>query len=290
MSRAEPILNALTIDVEDYFQVSAFESIVNRRDWDHYESRVCQNTYRILDLFEEQEAQGTFFVLGWVAKKFPKLVRDIASRGHEVGCHSYWHRLIYQMTPKEFREDLRQATQTLEDLVGHEINSFRAPSFSIVEDSLWALDELIEAGYRYDSSIFPVRHDNYGMPNAARFPHKISRSGGEIEEFPLSVHKVANHHFPVAGGGYFRLYPFSLSRSWLQSINEKARQPFVFYLHPWEIDPDQPRFKASLRSQFRHYQNLTRTESKLRKLLSAFRFGSMKETLNCKHVCLPSTA
>jgi len=277
------MVNALTVDVEDYFQVSAFEDVVKRSDWDHQESRVCQNTYRILDLFDEYEAQGTFFVLGWVAEKFPKLVTEISTRGHEIGCHTYWHRLIYNMTPDEFREDLRQATQTIEDILGKKVDSFRAPSFSIIERSLWALDVLLEQGYRYDSSIFPIRHDKYGMPDTDRFPHTLRRTQGEIKEFPLTTRRIGKCHIPIAGGGYFRLYPASLSLKWLRAVNKKEKQPFVFYLHPWEIDPDQPRFAASLRSRFRHYQNLSRTERKLKQLLSTFQFQTMKDSFeaNC---------
>ncbi len=229
------IINALSIDVEDYYQVSAFEDVVKRDAWDDYESRVCQNTYRLLQLLEKHDAKATFFVLGWVAQRFPELVQNIFAEGHEIGCHGYWHQLIYHLTPDQFQTDLRMATSIIEDASGHKVESYRAPSFSIVEQSLWALDVLIDEGYRYDSSIFPIRHDRYGLPGADRFPHRIQRSGGAICEFPLTVHTIGKYNLPIAGGGYFRFFPTALSIRWLRRVNEKHGQPFIFYIHPWEI-------------------------------------------------------
>ena len=266
-------------NVEDYYQVSAFADVVKRDAWDDYESRVCQNTYRLLQLLEEHDAKATFFVLGWVAQRFPELVQNIFAEGHEIGCHGYWHQLIYHLTPDQFQTDLRMATTIIEDASGHKVESYRAPSFSIVEQSLWALDVLIDEGYRYDSSIFPIRHDRYGLPGADRFPHRIQRTGGSICEFPLTVHPIGKYNLPIAGGGYFRFFPAALSIRLLRQVNEKQRQPFIFYLHPWEIDPQQPRIAAGLRSRFRHYHHLSRTEDKLKRLLTEFKFQTVGQTL-----------
>lgn len=272
------MLNALTIDVEDYYHVQAFA--IDPRRWGDYESRVVANTHRVLRILEEHQVRGTFFILGWVADRFPQLVRDIQRSGHEIGCHSFWHRLIYQMTPEEFHEDLKRASAAIGEITGEPVTAFRAPTFSITEKSLWALDVLIEEGYQYDSSIFPIYHDNYGIPNAQRFPHKIEAEKGTLWEFPPSVHRFLSYNLPVSGGGYFRLYPVRLSIHWLRRINRRENQPFMFYFHPWELDPGQPRLPGSLRSRFRHYQNLRSTERKLHRLLRTFRFGPVSEALN----------
>jgi polysaccharide deacetylase family protein (PEP-CTERM system associated) len=274
------VQNAFSIDVEDYFQVSAFAGAIDRRQWDHYECRVVPNTQRLLALLEREQVRGTFFVLGWVARKFPGLVRDIDRGGHEIGCHSFWHRLIYELSPEEFREDLRLGRDVLEQILGRSVTAFRAPSFSIVERSLWALEILADEGFRDDSSIFPVRHDRYGIPGAAAHPFAIDTAAGRLREFPPAVCRVLGCNLPVAGGGYFRLFPWAFSRRGLQAINHTAGRPFVFYLHPWEIDPAQPRLPGSWKSRFRHYINLESTERKLLRLLQTFRFGTLSEVLD----------
>jgi polysaccharide deacetylase family protein (PEP-CTERM system associated) len=273
-------LNAFTVDVEDYFHVQAFAKTIDRSNWGEYSSRVVENTRAVLRLLEAAQVPATFFILGWVADRCPQLVREIHGAGHEIGCHSYWHRLIYEMTPEEFRDDLRQATESIGSLTGEPVTAFRAPCFSITRDSLWALDILAEEGYRYDSSIFPVYHDHYGIPNAQRFPHRIDSRAGTLSEFPPTVFRFWKFNLPVAGGGYFRLYPLSLSLYCLGRINRDLKQPFMFYIHPWELDPDQPRLAASLKSRFRHYQNLRTTAPKLERLLATFRFGTLTGSLD----------
>ncbi len=275
--------NALTIDVEDYFQVTAFETLVNRRDWAIYPSRVQDNTLRVLDLLDEYSLRGTFFVLGWVAEHFPSLVHAIADRGHEVACHGHEHALIYNQEPEIFRQDLRRAKAVLEKLVGRPVLGYRAPSYSITNQSLWALDILIQEGFVYDSSIFPIVHDNYGIPGADRFPHVIERPDGRIHEFPLTTFPLnvlgRRLVLPIAGGGYLRLLPARLVRHAMRRINDREHQPVVLYFHPWEIDPDQPRIRASLKSRFRHYLNLDLMEDKLRLLFQGLRFGTMASVL-----------
>ncbi len=275
------IINALTVDVEDYFHVSAFARYVRREVWDSYESRVEANTNRLLEIFDVFDTKGTFFVLGWVAERYPHLIKEIAARGHEVACHGYSHQLVYEQSPREFRDETAQAKAILEDLVQEQILGYRAASYSIVKRSMWALDILGELGFTYDSSIFPVRHDKYGMPGSPREPHRLRTSSGlMIKEFPLSTIELLRYRLPVSGGGYFRLFPYSLTKAALQSINHRERRPFVFYLHPWEIDPDQPRIRADWLSRFRHYNNLKKCELRLRRLLADFRFSPMKTTLD----------
>ncbi|MCE9552262.1 MAG: DUF3473 domain-containing protein [Planctomycetes bacterium] len=274
------LLNAFTVDVEDYYHVSAFESQVDRSQWGAYESRVEVSTRRLLRLLEQHNVRGTFFVLCWVAEHYPHLVREIHAGGHEIGSHSYWHRLIYNQTPAEFREDLVRSRDILEGLIGQRVTSYRAPSFSITNKSLWALDILIEEGFKVDSSIFPIYHDRYGIPGARRDLHQVERAGGTLWEFPVSVKEFAGWKLPVSGGGYFRLYPLNFTSASLSSINLRLNQPFVFYIHPWEIDPGQPRLSVGSRlSRFRHYVNLSRTYSKLDMLLSRFRFGSLGDVI-----------
>ena len=273
ISSCGDIRNVFTVDVEDYFHVQSFADRINPRTWDQYESRVVANTQRILALLDNHGVSGTFFILGWVADRFPKLVHEIHQAGHEIGSHSFWHQPIYDMTPEEFREDLLQGKKAIEDITGQAVTAFRAPSFSITERSYWALEILIEEGFEYDSSIFPIYHDNYGIPNADRFPHRIQRKQGAIWEFPPSVYRLWKLNVPVSGGGYFRLFPIRLSIHWLGRINRVEKQPFMFYIHPWELDPDQPRLRGSLRSRFRHYQNLSTTCSKLEILLQRFPFA-----------------
>jgi len=274
------LLNALTVDVEDYFQVTAFEKHIDRDEWPNYGDRIVANTHRILRLLESHEVKGTFFVLGWVAERFPELVRDIHASGHEIGSHSYWHRLIYEQTPQQFREDLRRSRDVLEDATGEAVTAHRAPSFSITERSLWALKILAEEGFLVDSSIFPTRHDRYGIPDAEPRIHRIETSSGPLWEFPPTVFQFARWNLPVGGGGYFRLYPLPVTVRALARINRTTHQPFMFYMHPWEIDPGQPRIRAASRlSRFRHYVNLSRTERKLDGLLRRFRFGRLCDVL-----------
>jgi len=269
----------MTIDVEDYFHVSVFEDTVRRDRWPSLESRVVANTARLLDLFDEFGTRGTFFVLGWVAERFPSIPRDIAHRGHELASHGYAHRLIYKQRPDEFRDDVRRAKKVIEDITGHAVAGYRAPSFSLTERSLWALDVLLEEGYRYDASIFPVRHDRYGIPNAHRWPHRMTVGDGTLFEVPGSTVRVAGINLPVAGGGYFRLLPYAWTRWGIARLNRVERQPAVFYLHPWEIDPQQPRLPAGALGRFRHYRNLHKTESRLRALLTDFSFGPVRSVL-----------
>lgn len=272
--------NALTVDVEDYFHVAALASSIPRDTWTSRESRVVGNTHRLLSLFEQFEVKGTFFVLGWVAERYPELIRDIAAGGHEIACHGFSHRLVYEQSPEEFREETLRSKNLLEDIIGSRVLGYRAASYSVVRSSLWALDILVELGFTYDSSIFPVHHDRYGIPDAERAPHRLSTPGGKlIVEWPLATASILGLRLPVAGGGYFRLLPYWLSRWGLASINRRELRPFIFYLHPWEIDPAQPRVPASWLSRFRHYTNLGKCEERLRRLLGEFRFGTARDSL-----------
>jgi polysaccharide deacetylase family protein (PEP-CTERM system associated) len=273
------IVNAMTVDVEDYFHVSVFDGIVPRSQWDQLESRVCRNTERLLDLLAEHGVRATFFVLGWVAERHPALVVRIAAAGHEVASHGYGHRLVYDQTPSAFRDDVRRAKALLEDASGMAVNGYRAPSYSIVPRSLWALDVLIEEGHTYDASIFPIRHDRYGIPVSARHPYVIDRPNGRLIEAPASTASAAGTNLPIAGGGYFRLLPYGWTRWGIQRVNHAERLPVIFYLHPWEIDPDQPRLHAGLLSRVRHYRNLDQTEARLRQLLKDFAWGSLRSIL-----------
>jgi len=274
------LLNAMTVDVEDYFHVQAFAGVVARTDWERYPSRVERNTLRLLEMFACRQVRGTFFVLGWVAERFPGLVQAIRKAGHRVGCHGYAHRLIYEGNETDFRNDVRRARQTIEDITGTSVTSFRAPSYSITSETLWAFEVLGEEGFEYDSSIFPVRHDNYGIPDAPRFPHnKQLKCGRQISEFPPSTLRLLGNNIPVAGGGYLRLFPYRLTAWAIHHLNKTERQPAMVYLHPWEIDPDQPRISASWLSRFRHYNNLDSTETKCLKLLDDFSWAPMEEVL-----------
>ncbi len=273
-------LNAFTVDVEDYFQVSAFEDHIDRRRWDSFPSRVENNTLRLLEKLAERSVFGTFFVVGWIAERFPHLVAEIRQAGHEIGSHSHWHRLVYRLTADEFRSDLNRSRKVLEDILGEPIRVFRAPSFSITERSLWALEILVEEGFEIDSSVFPVYHDRYGLPKANPAIHRVSTPSGPLWECPLSIVRIAGQNLPVSGGGYFRFYPGALSYRWLRQINESVGRPFVFYIHPWEIDPGQPRLHVgSLLSRWRHYVNLHATEAKLERLLNQFRFGTLSDVV-----------
>ena len=278
-SRPKPIVNAMTIDVEDYFQVSAFEHQVSRSQWGSFESRVTRNTESLLQMMDEARVQATFFVLGWVAERFPSLVRQIVARGHELASHGYEHRLVYSMTPAQLGEDLRRARVALEDASGAAVVGYRAPSYSITRESLWALDVLIDQGYEYDASIYPIHHDRYGIPDWPRHIHRIERPGGAIWELPGSTIRWAGANFPIGGGGYFRLLPYGWTRRGIARLNSVERQSAVFYLHPWEVDPGQPRLDIRGLSRLRHYRNLDKTEGRLRRLMREFRFGPVRDVL-----------
>jgi len=269
----------MTVDVEDYFHVSAFDRVLSRDDWPAQESRVEANTERLLALLAEHRVRATCFVLGWVAERWPGLVKTIAAGGHEVASHGYWHRLVYTQTPDEFRKDLRRARGVIEDASGLRVRGYRAPSFSITARSLWALDVLAEEGYDYDASIFPIRHDRYGLPTAPRHIFRVQCAAGDLLEAPGSTVRVAGLNLPMAGGGYFRLLPYAWTRWGIDRLNRVERQPAVFYLHPWEIDPHQPRLAAAALGRFRHYRNLDQTEVRLQRLLEEFRFAPLGEVL-----------
>ena len=275
-----PVVNAMSIDVEDYFHVSVFDGIVPRSEWDRMESRVVANTHRILEIFAEFGVSSTFFVLGWVAERFPTLVQDIVRSGHELASHGFAHRLIYDQTLTAFRSDVRRAKRVLEDAGGVAVYGYRAPSYSITPKSLWALDVLLEEGYEYDSSIFPIRHDRYGIPVSARKPYAIERAGRVLIEIPGSTTRVGPMNLPVAGGGYFRLLPYAWTRWGIARLNRQEAHPAIFYLHPWEIDPDQPRLPCGRLSRLRHYRNLENTQERLRALLTDFRFGPIRDVVS----------
>jgi len=309
-------INYLTIDVEDYFQVHAFAKIIRPADWDQYECRVEKNVHQILEILDTYRSiqnskfkiqnyfRATFFILGWIAERYPHLVKEIHARGHEIASHGYGHKVIYQQSQEEFREDIRKSKQILEDLTGEAVIGYRAPTYSITDKTLWALQILQEEGYKYDSSIFPIKHDYYGMPHCPRFPFiwnldaptpSIVNLFPEVDaidqpstfkiqnlkfkiiyEFPLSTLNLLGQRIPIAGGGYFRLFPYWFTRWALARVNNVEKQPFIFYLHPWEIDPDQPRFNhAGVLSKFRHYNNLDKTKHRFAHLLQDFSFTSI---------------
>jgi polysaccharide deacetylase family protein (PEP-CTERM system associated) len=289
---AIPMVNVMTIDVEDYFHVSAFERDIRPHEWDHFPLRVIGNTYKILDLLDDNGVKATFFILGWIADRLPDLVREIDRRRHEIACHGYGHRRIYTQTRKQFRDDIRRSKALLEDLTGAEVLGYRAPSYSLSRSTFWAFDELYDAGYRFDSSIFPVHHDFYGIADWPRFSGYAipteqgawrasdysDGAGPELFEVPITTLRIGGKNLPIAGGGYFRLYPYWFSRWGLRRINREEKKPFVFYLHPWELDPDQPRIvQAGFKSRVRHYLNLGKTEKRFRKLLQDFKFSTIRD-------------
>jgi polysaccharide deacetylase family protein (PEP-CTERM system associated) len=274
------VINALSIDVEDWYQVSDFESVVQFSAWDHYESRVMRNTRKMLELLAKYGMRGTFFVLTWNVERFPELVKEIDSAGHEIATHGYAHRLVYTQTPAEFREDIRRSLDLLQNLTGKPVLGYRAPSFSITKESIWALDILLELGFRYDSSIFPLRDKLYGIADSHRFPYVVRQDGERhLVEFPMSTVRVRQTNLPLAGGAYFRLLPYAFFRWGMRKLNREGR-PAVLYLHPWEIDPEQPRIAArGKRGYSSHYWNLRATERKLSRLLQDFSFAPMREVL-----------
>ncbi|MBX9631935.1 MAG: DUF3473 domain-containing protein [Burkholderiales bacterium] len=275
MLQHSPIVNALTIDVEDYFQVSALAPYIERSRWDAMPCRVERNVDVILGLLSDHGAKATFFTLGWIAERYPAVVRRIVDGGHELASHGYSHHRATEQSHADFREDIVRAKQVLEQIAGREVRGYRAPSFSIGHTNLWAFDCLLEAGYRYSSSVYPVRHDHYGMPDAPRFPFEV-RPG--LVEIPVTTSRMMNTNVPTGGGGYFRLFPYSVSKWLIQRVNRLDQKPAMFYFHPWEIDPEQPRIReADAKARFRHYVNLHRNEGKLKRLLSDFRWGRMDQ-------------
>jgi polysaccharide deacetylase family protein (PEP-CTERM system associated) len=283
-----PIVNAFSVDVEDWYQVSDFEDQIRLHEWDRYESRVVPNTRRVLKLLAEHGVRGTFFILTWNAERHPGLVEEIAAAGHEIATHGYGHRLVYEQGKDLYRRDLELSQQILERILGHTARGYRAPSFSVTSQSMWALDVMLESGIEYDSSIFPVQDSLYGIPGALRFPFVIhSRGERELVEFPMTTARLAGRNLPLGGGAYLRLLPYAYMRWGMRRVNREG-QPAVVYLHPWEIDPDQPRLKSRGKRGFStHYVNLDSMEKKLRRLLSDFRFAPISEVL-AEHGWLPS--
>ncbi len=287
--------NYMTIDVEDYFHVSAFESLSPPTTWSERECRVEKNTQKVLDIMDQYHVKATFFMLGWVADHYPQISKMIAGRGHEIASHGYLHQRVALQDRQTYRNDIRKAKAILEDQIGEEVIGYRAPSYSITRETDWAFEELLDAGYRYDSSIFPMKHDFYGIPDWPRFAGYAVNSGSGwvadsnpscigkpfIRELPISTLRLGSRNLPIAGGGYFRLLPYSVTRWGLKAINTREQQPFVFYLHPWEFDPEQPRMRGcSAKSRFRHYLNLAKTEERFKMLLQDFRFCSIKTGLS----------
>ena len=272
---APAITNALTIDVEDYFQVSAFAPYIKRSEWDQCECRVERNIARILVLLAERDIKATFFTLGWIAERYPQMVRDIVAQGHELASHGYGHERASDLSADAFRTDIDHAKKLLEDIAGKRVRGYRAPSFSIGSRNLWAFEALERAGYHYSSSIYPIRHDHYGMPDSPRFAYRV---GGGLLEIPVTTLRVMNRNMPSSGGGFFRLLPYALSRWMLRRVNQHDREPAIFYFHPWELDADQPRIPGiDLRTRFRHYVNIGRMDQRLQALLGDFRWGRMDD-------------
>lgn len=268
-------VNALTIDVEDYFQVSAFAPYILRRDWPLQECRIERNVERILAMLEVHRTKATFFTLGWIAERYPKLVRQIVSQGHELASHGYGHERVSDLSEEEFFTDVDRARKLLQDIGDVAVLGYRAPSFSIGEGNLWAFDSLARAGYRYSSSIYPIHHDHYGMPDAPRFAYEASAG---VLEVPVSTMRMGGRNYPSSGGGYFRLLPYGISRWMLRRVNQLDGQPAIFYFHPWEIDAEQPRVAGiDAKTRFRHYVNISRTEGRLGRLLADFRWGRMDQ-------------
>lgn len=267
-----PIINALTIDVEDYFQVAAFAPYIARREWPEQECRVEANVERILQLLDGCGIRATFFTLGWIAERYPQVVRRIVDNGHELASHGYGHERASSQSQAAFYSDIQLAKLLLEDISGYEVKGYRAPSFSIGKGNLWAFDCLEQAGYRYSSSVYPIRHDHYGMPDAPRFAYRVNK----LLELPATTLRLGNRNWPAGGGGYFRLLPYALSRWMLQQVNLLDGKPAIFYFHPWELDVHQPRIPGiNAKARFRHYVNLGRMESRLTRLLADFNWGRM---------------
>ena len=275
MKTARGLTNALTIDVEDYFQVSAFAPYIQRSEWDTRECRIERNVGRILDMLLERDTKATFFTLGWIAERYPSLIRRIVAEGHELASHGYGHERASDLTEVAFYEDIRIAKQILEDIGGLTVKGYRAPSFSIGASNLWAFDCLVRAGYQYSSSVYPIQHDHYGMPESPRFAYEV-RPG--LMEIPVTTMRLFDRNLPSSGGGYFRLLPYAISRWMLNRVNSGDRQSGIFYFHPWEIDVDQPRVEGiDNKTRFRHYVNIPKMEGKINQLLGDFNWGRMDE-------------
>ncbi|OZG73439.1 polysaccharide deacetylase [Hahella sp. CCB-MM4] len=272
-SEVNNITHAMTVDVEDYFQVSAFENIIDREKWDALPHRVEKNTRRLLKLFDDYGYKATFFTLGWVAERNPSLIRDIVENGHELASHGYGHMRATEQSREEFRQDVERSKKMLEDMSGQEVIGYRAPSFSINDSNRWVFDELAEMGFKYSSSTYPVKHDLYGVPHWPRFPYKLENG---LTEIPMTTLKLGSRTMPMSGGGYFRLYPYFVSRFLFNKFVQDEKSPAIFYMHPWEIDPDQPRQQGiSAKTAFRHYLNLSRHEKRFKRLLADFQWGRM---------------
>ncbi|WP_102797855.1 XrtA system polysaccharide deacetylase [Bowmanella denitrificans] len=268
-------LNAMTVDVEDFFHVSAFDKIIKPADWENFNPRVDNNTRRLLDIFARHGVKSTFFVLGWVAERYPQLIKEIHAQGHEIASHGYAHRRASEQSREEFKQDVVRSKQHLEDLLGEAVIGYRAPSFSIGYSNEWAFEVLVELGFVYSSSTYPVKHDLYGTPDWPRFAYNRPEN---IIEIPIPTLKMFGRQVPIGGGGYFRLYPYGMTRHLVRKYLEKEKQPYSFYFHPWEIDAEQPRLtQASAKSRFRHYVNLQHTEAKLERLLQDFNWSTMKD-------------
>jgi polysaccharide deacetylase family protein (PEP-CTERM system associated) len=266
------IRNAMTVDVEDYFQVSAFAAHIPRDSWASISCRVENNIDRILILLDKDGVKATFFTLGWIAKRYPDMVRRIAANGHEIASHGWGHHRVSELEPPEFKEDIIRSKAILEDIAGQAVIGYRAPSFSIDRHNQWALDVLEDAGYRYSSSIYPIQHDHYGIPDAPRFAYYPRHQNGLLE-VPITTMRLLQRNFPAGGGGYFRLWPYPVSRWFLQRLNNHEKRPAIFYFHPWEIDHQQPRQKGiSMKTRFRHYHNLHRMEDRIRSLIRDFKW------------------
>ncbi|MEK6790381.1 MAG: XrtA system polysaccharide deacetylase [Deltaproteobacteria bacterium] len=284
------MLNALTIDVEDYYMVSAFADVVKFEDWPSFESRVEMNTLRLLELLARANVKATFFVLGWVAERHPGLIKEIHGAGHELASHGYRHQLVYDQSEKEFSANVRRSKKTIEDISGEAVTGFRAASYSITKRSLWALDVLANEGFRYDSSIFPIYHDRYGYPEFSRFPVNIACNGAHILEIPPSTIKLLGRNIPIAGGGYLRIFPLQFLEWGIRSLNTNEHQSAVIYLHPWEIDPDQPRINGRRLSVIRHNMNTHKTLPRLNRLLKNFQFAPIREVFADALASVPISA
>ncbi len=268
------LVNAMSVDVEDYFQVSAFEKSISRRDWDSMEHRIVRNMEKVLLIFSEGNIKATFFMLSWIAERYPSIVSEIIDQGHELASHGHWHARVTDLTRESFRQDIIRAKSTLEDISGYAVRGYRAPSFSIGKSNIWALDILVNAGYDYSSSIYPVKHDHYGFPDAPRFVFRDTKTG--LIEIPITTIKIMGRTMPAGGGGFFRFYPYPVSRRIINRVNSVDGQPTVFYFHPWELDPKQPRqSNINLKTRFRHYLNLDKTETRLKRLVNDFEWGRM---------------
>jgi polysaccharide deacetylase family protein (PEP-CTERM system associated) len=286
-STSPKLKHILTVDVEDYFQVEAFAGSIPRDSWSQYPCRVVKNCRLLLDIFDHYDVKATFFVLGWVARNFPQIVREIHERGHELACHSFWHYKVDSLTPEEFRFDTRAACDAIEQAASFRVRGYRAPTWSITGRSLWALDVLAEEGFRYDSSIYPIHHDLYGIPGASRYPYQhLCSNGQSLMEFPPATVRIARTNLPAAGGGYLRIFPLCYTK-WVFHQFERRKQSLVLYLHPWEIDPEQPRIAGKFKSRFRHYTNLHRTRERLENILQKYRFAPFRDHLAGNHSILP---